>query len=91
MFNIKKDGFAPLRVHNSDVPGKEIHIDRLFFPNELHHKCLVIKDICTGLIVLSKYKIHGNEDHINGNKRLALKLFKNIFSLWYTKNYKIGL
>lgn len=76
MFNIKKNGFAPLRTQCSDVPWKEIHLDWIFFPGETAHKCLVIKDICTGLLVLFKYKIKHDEDSASGNRRLAQKLFK---------------
>ena len=79
MFNIKKNGFAPLRCQNADIPWKEVHMDWLIMPNEKHYKCLVLKDICTGLIVLNKYKISQTDEGASGNKKLALKLFK-IFS-----------
>ena len=76
MFNVIKHGFAPLRSQNSDIPWKKIHLDWIFMNNDLKNKCLVIKDICTGLVVLTKYKIRADQNTPVDNKRLALKLFK---------------
>lgn len=72
--NMKHNCYRPLRTFDSLVPFQKIAFDWLYMPGDSGYKrVLVIKDICTAMILIKKMKKYTAKD-------LAKKLF-SVFSI----------